>query len=154
MHLGYVQSPFLFAVVVDIVKEFGRDGMLSKLLYSEGLLLMSETNEVHRNKFFKWKVALESKGLKVNLRKTMVMVSGSIAKDGISKSKFDLCGVCSLRVKANSVLCVVWQVEPQKMCKSEKNDSKDYKKYHIQKMLREYLRGSGAGRKVVMKSNL
>ena len=36
----------------------------------------------------------------------MAMVSGCIAKDGMSKSKVDPCGVCSLRVKANSVLCV------------------------------------------------
>ena len=34
------------------------------------------------------------------------MVSGSIAKDDLSKSKVDQCGVCSLKVKANSVLCV------------------------------------------------
>ena len=44
--------------------------------------------------------------MKVNLGKTKVMVSGSITKDGMSKSKVDRCGVCSLRVKANSVLCV------------------------------------------------
>ena len=45
-------------------------------------------------------------GLKINLGKAEVMVSGGIAKNGMSKSKFDLCGVCSLRVNANSVLCV------------------------------------------------
>ena len=36
----------------------------------------------------------------------MLMVSGGITKDGISKGKADPCGVCSLRVKTNSVLCV------------------------------------------------
>ena len=34
------------------------------------------------------------------------MVSGGTAKDGMSKSKVDPCGVCSLRVKTNSVLCL------------------------------------------------
>ena len=34
------------------------------------------------------------------------MVSGGITKDGVSKSKVDPFGVCSLRVKANSVLCL------------------------------------------------
>ena len=53
--------------------------------------------------FLKWKEAFESKGLKVNLGKTKVMVSGSITKDGMSLCKVDPCGVCSLRVKANSV---------------------------------------------------
>ena len=46
-----------------------------------------------------------SKGLKVNLGKTKVMVSGSITKDGMSKSKVDPCGVCNLIAKANSALC-------------------------------------------------
>ena len=45
-------------------------------------------------------------GLKVNLVKTKVMVCGGITKDGMSKSKVVPCGVCSFRVKANSVLCV------------------------------------------------
>ena len=41
--------------------------------------------------------------LKVSFGKTKIM---GITKDGMSKSKVDPCGVCSLRVKANSVLCV------------------------------------------------
>ena len=34
------------------------------------------------------------------------ILSSSITHDGLSKSKVDPCGVCSLRAKANSVLCV------------------------------------------------
>ena len=34
------------------------------------------------------------------------MVSGGITEVNLSKSKIDLCGVCSLRLKANLVLCV------------------------------------------------
>ena len=67
---------------------------------------MSETIKGLRNKFMKWKEAFESKGLKVNLGKTKVTVSGGITKDGMSKCKVDLCVVCSLKVKANSVLCL------------------------------------------------
>ena len=36
----------------------------------------------------------------------MVMVNCGITKDGMSKSIVDTCGICSLRLKANSVLCV------------------------------------------------
>ena len=54
----------------------------------------------------KWKEAFENKGLKVNLAKSTVMVSAGITMDGMSKSKVDLCKVCSLRVRASSVLCV------------------------------------------------
>ena len=66
---------------------------------------MSETIKGVRNKFMKCKEAFESKGLKVNLGETKLMVSSSITKDGMSKSKVDPFGVCCLRVKANSVLC-------------------------------------------------
>ena len=58
------------------------------------------------DKFLKWKEAFESNGLKVNLGKTKVMVISGITLDGLSKSKVDPCGFCSLRVKANAVLCV------------------------------------------------
>ena len=36
----------------------------------------------------------------------LFIVRGGVTKDGISKGKVDPCGVCSLRVKANSVFSV------------------------------------------------
>ena len=106
MHQGSVLSPFLFAVVVDVVTEFTREGVLSELLDADVLVLMSETFEGLWDKFFKWKDAFESKGLKVNFGKTKVMVGGGITQGGLSESKVDPCGVCSLRVMAISVLCI------------------------------------------------
>ena len=50
MHHGSVLS---FAVVVDVVTEFSREGALSELLYADDLFLMSETIERLRNKFLK-----------------------------------------------------------------------------------------------------
>ena len=47
---------------------------------------------------------LSSKGLKVNLGKTKVIVSGGVTEVSLSKSKVDLHRVYSLRVKANSFL--------------------------------------------------
>ena len=58
-----------------------------------------------RDKFLKWKEAFESKGLKVNLGITKVMVISGITKDDLPCSKVDQCGVSGLRAKANSVLC-------------------------------------------------
>ena len=54
-------------------------------------MLMNEMIVGRMNKFLIWNEAFDSKGLKVNLGRTKVMVSGGITKDGMSKGKFDLC---------------------------------------------------------------
>ena len=105
MHQGCVLSPF-FGLVVDVITEFSLEGVLNELLYADCFVLMSETTKGLKDKFLIWKEAFESKGLKVSLGTTKVMVCAGITKDGMSKRKADPCGVCSLRVKANSVLCL------------------------------------------------
>ena len=92
----------LFAVVVDVVTELAREGVLGELLNADELVLISERIKGLRNKFLKWKEAFECKGLKVNLGKTKVMVSDGITKDGLPNCKVAPCGVCSLRVKPNT----------------------------------------------------
>ena len=100
VHQGSVLLPLLFAIVVDVITENARSGVVNELLYADDLVIM---NEDWKKRFWNWKDALQSKGLKVNTRKTKVMVSGSEGK--LFKSKIDPCGVCRRRVMANSVLC-------------------------------------------------
>ena len=76
VHQGSMLSPLVFAIVVDVVTESVRSGSMSEMLYVDDLVLMSETVEGLREKIWKWKEAFESKGLKVNLGKTKVLVSG------------------------------------------------------------------------------
>ena len=83
------------------------EGALNELLYADYLVLMSETIEGLRNNFTKWKEAFESKGFGVNFGNTNVMVSGGITKDGTSKSMVGPSVICCLRVKANSILCLL-----------------------------------------------
>ena len=68
-------------------------------------MLMSKNLENLRERFQRWRGALESKGMKVNIRKTKMMVSGSEGE--IVRSKVDPCGICGKRVKSNAVLCTV-----------------------------------------------
>ena len=58
---------WFFALVVDVVTESVRNGLMSEMLYADDLVLMSERMEGLREKFWKWNKAFESKGLKVNL---------------------------------------------------------------------------------------
>ena len=80
VHQGSVLSPLLFAIVVDVVTKGAREGLLKELLYADDLVLTSESLVELQEKFRKWKDAFESKGMKVNLGKTKMMVSGSEEK--------------------------------------------------------------------------
>ena len=72
-----VLSPLLFAIVVDVVTENAREGLIKEVLYAEGFVLMRETMEGQKERFLKCRSALESKGLKVSLETTKMMVCGS-----------------------------------------------------------------------------
>ena len=62
------------------------------------------------------------------------MVSRCITQDGLSISKVDSYGVCCLRVKANSVLCVQCGKLIHGRCAGVKSDSKVFKGFYVQKM--------------------
>ena len=69
-------SPLRFAIVVDVITESVKNGLMSEM-YADDLVLTSETMKGLREKFWKWKEVFESKGLKVSLGKTKVAVSGA-----------------------------------------------------------------------------
>ena len=63
--------------------------MVNELPFADDLVLMSETTEELKKRFWNWENTLESKGLKANTRKTKVMVRGS--EGDLLKSKIDQC---------------------------------------------------------------
>ena len=103
VHQGSVLLPLLFAITVHVISENARKGLMNEILYADDLVLMSKSIENLKKKFLKWKETVESKGLKVNLKKTKVMVSGSKGED--LKSKVDPCAKCGKRMMANSMMC-------------------------------------------------
>ena len=64
---------------------------------------MSENLKDLRARFQRWRSALEGKGLKVNIGKTKMMVSGT--ENAIALSKIEPCGICGKRVVSNAVCC-------------------------------------------------
>ena len=91
--------------MVDAVTQQARKGLLKEISYADDLVLMSENLEDLRERFQRWRGALESKGMKVNIRKTKMMVSG--AEGEIVIGKVDPCGICGKRAMSNAVLCAV-----------------------------------------------
>ena len=63
VHQGSVLLPLVFAIVVDMVTENVRNGLMSMMLYVDDLVLTSETMEGLREKFWKWKEATPIYGL-------------------------------------------------------------------------------------------
>ena len=70
VHQGSVLSPLLFAIVVEVITENGR-GVVNELLYADDLVLMSDTMQELKERFWIWKDALESKGLRSTIEKQM-----------------------------------------------------------------------------------
>ena len=88
--------------MADVITKLARKGALSELEYVDDLILMSEAIQELWNKVRKLKELIEIKGLNINLGKTKEMVSGGIAKDGLSEQRW----ICSLKAKVNSVFCI------------------------------------------------
>ena len=76
VHQGSAPSPLIFAIVIDVVTEHAREGLLNEILYADDLVLMKESLDDLKERLQRWRSALEDKGLKVNVGKTKMMVSG------------------------------------------------------------------------------
>ena len=76
MHQGSVLSPLLFAVVMQAITRSTKTGLPWELLYGDDLVLMAKTMEELIEKINRWKDCMERKGMKVNIAKTKVTVSG------------------------------------------------------------------------------
>ena len=76
VHQGSVLSPLLFVIVLEALSCEFRTGTPWELLYADDLVISAETKEGLKMKLNKWKTEMEAKGLRVNIGKTKIMVSG------------------------------------------------------------------------------
>ena len=112
VHQGSVLSPPLFASVVDVVTYEIIEGMLQEILYADDIVMIAASMADRQEKIYVWKRALESKGQKVNLMKTKVMVSKIWQVTVKPSSKNDPCGICGRKTMLNAVLyksCGNWK---------------------------------------------
>ena len=75
LHQGSALSPFLFAVVMDVLSEDVRGAMLWDLLFADDLVITAESMEELQERYEAWRECLERGGLRINIRKTEVMLS-------------------------------------------------------------------------------
>ena len=104
VHQGSALSPLLFNLVMEEATKECRRGVPWDMLYADDLVITAESREEALERFGSWMEAMESKGLKVNIEKTKVLVSGKECETTVQSGDYP-CGVCGRGVGRNSVLC-------------------------------------------------
>lgn len=69
-------GPFLLILVLEALSHEFKTGLPWELLYAADLVLIVESLEEDEEKFVKWKEGMETKDLRVNVKKTKVIISG------------------------------------------------------------------------------
>ena len=76
VHQGSILSPLLFILVLESLWHEFRTGVPWELLYADDLAVIADTLEECLSKLKAWKEGMENKGLRVNIKKTKLMVTG------------------------------------------------------------------------------
>ena len=104
VHQGSVLSPILFAIVLKALSRGFSAGLPWELLYADDIVIMADSLDELSVKLERWKAELSAKCLKVNTKKSKIMISkpgaGPVQKTG----KYP-CSVCSKGVGSNSIQC-------------------------------------------------
>jgi len=98
MHQGLVLSPLLFVIVMETLSREFRVTLPWELLYADDLVVTAETEHDLIKRLNEWKDNLENRGIRVNMNKTKVMISGER-----QKAVRWPCGVCSTGIGNNLI---------------------------------------------------
>jgi len=82
-----------------------RNGTPRELAYADDLVLTAESKQGVMQLFDRWREGLEARGLKVNMDKTKLMITGKETRQNINVGRWP-CGFCGKGVGVNSILCV------------------------------------------------
>ena len=104
VHQGSVLSPLLFILVLEALSRQFRTGVPWELLYADHLAVMADSLEECIARLKVWKEGMERKGLRVNMKKTKLMVLG-LGLDLLRDSGAFPRAVCGSGVGVNSIQC-------------------------------------------------
>ena len=90
VHQGSALSPLLFKVIMEEAAKMCRRGDPWELLYADDLVLTAESKEELMEMFNRWRNAIERCGMKINVQKTKLLISGMKLTNSI------LCTSCNM----------------------------------------------------------
>ena len=79
MHQGSALSPLLFVIVMEAISREFRVALPWDLLYADDLVVIAETEDLIK-RLNEWKNNVQNRGVRVNMNKTKVMISGERQK--------------------------------------------------------------------------
>ena len=115
VHQGSVLSPLLFIIVLEALSLEFRAGVPWEDLYADDLVIIADSLEECVRRLLIWKEAMEKKGLRVNARKTKVMICGT-GLDLLQSSGEYPCAVCRTGVGNTSIYCNGCKLWMHKKC--------------------------------------
>jgi len=80
MHQGSALSPLLFVIVMEALSREFRVALPGELLYADDLVVIVETEDDLSKRLNEWKDNVKNRGIRVNMNKTKVMISGEWQK--------------------------------------------------------------------------
>ena len=130
-HQDLVLSLLSIAIVLEALSREIRSGCLEKLLYADNVTLFSKTLEGLKGKLETWKRVLESKWLRVNVKKTKMMIRSKNAVKVTIDGKFP-CAVYRKGLGSNFILCQFCRCWLHKRCSGFKGKLRDDSKFEYQ----------------------
>jgi len=118
-------------IVTEAISREFRVALPWKLLYADDLAVIAETEEELIKRLNEWKDNVESKGMRVNMNKTKVVISGERQKVRQKDVRWP-CGVCSKGVSSNSLQCSSCQKWVHKKCCGIKSNVESGKVIYLQ----------------------
>ena len=76
VHNGSALSPLLFITVMEEATKLAKGGGQWELLYADDSVMTADSKEEVVDMFNRWKKGMERRGLKINMEKTKLVVTG------------------------------------------------------------------------------
>jgi len=98
MHQGSALSPLLFVIIMEALSRELGVALPWELLYADDLVVIAKIEDDLIKSLDEWKDSMDNRGMRVNMNKTKVMISGEQ-----QKAVRWPCGVCSRGIRNNSI---------------------------------------------------